>query len=122
MNQEVDVNGQTMLDVPGDPLDIRDKGLLALPTNIGSYSQSVFAVSPELDLKMAYHVNDCIDLTVGYSFVFWNKVAVAADQVDLGLNTTQLDGPLIGPPRPSFSFQQTDYFVHGFSVGLQWYY
>lgn len=122
MKQNVDIVGQTVIDVPGDPLDIRDAGLLAQPTNIGSYSQSVFSVSPEIDLKMAYHVNDCIDITAGYSFIFWNKVALAADQVDLGVNTTQLDGPLIGPPRPSFAFQQTDYFVHGFSVGLQWYY
>ena len=122
MKQTVDIVGGTAIDVPGDPLDLRNGGLLALPTNIGSYSQSVFAVSPEIDLKMAYHVNDCIDITAGYSFNFWNKVAVAADQVDLGVNTTQLDGPLIGAPRPGFSFAQSDYFVHGFSVGLNWYY
>jgi hypothetical protein len=122
MKQSVDIVGGTIIDVPGDPLEMRNGGLLALPTNIGSYSQSVFAVSPEIDLKMAYHVNDCIDITAGYSFVFWNKVAVAADQVDLGVNTTQLDGQLVGEPRPSFPFAQSDYFVHGFSVGLNWYY
>ncbi len=87
MQQKVDIVGQTVIDVPGDPVDIRDAGLLAQPTNIGSYSQSVFSVSPEIGIKMAYHLNDCIDLTAGYSFVFWNKVALAADQVDLGINT-----------------------------------
>ena len=122
MQQKVGISGNTIIDVPDDPVDIRNAGLLAQPTNIGSYAQSVFSVSPEIGINMAYHLNDCIDLTAGYSFIYWNKVALAADQVDLGINTSQLDGPLVGPARPRFAFQQTDYFAHGFNVGLQWIY
>ncbi len=120
MNQRTQITGRTVTTIPGEAPTFSDQGLLALGTNIGSYERNVFVVSPELALNLAYHVNDCIDLTFGYSFLYWNHVAMPGDQIDLSLNTSQIGGALVGEPRPAFPGRDSDYYVHGLNVGVQW--
>lgn len=120
MNQRTQIRGQTVTTVPGEAPVTSDQGLLALGTNIGTYERDVFVVSPELALNVAYHVTESIDLTFGYSFLYWNHVAVAGDQVDLSLNTTQIGGTLVGEPLPAFPGRDTGYGVHGVNFGVQW--
>ncbi len=120
MNQRTRIAGRTVTTVPGENPVFSDQGLLALGTNIGSYERNSFVVSPEIGLNLAYHMTDCIDLTFGYSFLYWNHVAMPGDQIDLSLNTTQIGGTLVGEPRPAFLGRDSSYHVHGLSFGVQW--
>jgi hypothetical protein len=122
MRQRVSIDGETSVTVPGQSAVVTDQGLLALDTNIGEYSQSVFAVSPEVALTAAYHLNHAVDLTVGYSFIYWNRVAQPSAQIDTALNTTQIAGTLAGEARPAFEFQDSGYFVQGLNFGISWVY
>ncbi len=102
-------------------------GQLALPSNIGSYGQARFAVVPEFGINFGYALTRHIRLTFGYTFLFWSNVIRAGDQIDRGLNPTQLTalaghGPLFGPARPSFPFQTTDFWAQGLNFGLQFRY
>lgn len=120
MQKTTRISGGTTTAVPGLPVTTTNQGLLALGTNIGTYEENVFTVSPEFQLSAAYHLNDNLDLTIGYSFLYWNHVAQPGQQIDEVLNTSQLGGPLVGDARPTFLNQDSNFFVQGLSVGVQW--
>ncbi len=105
--------------MPGQPVTTSEQGLLALGTNIGVYEQNSFTVSPEIQLTAAYHLNDCIDLTVRV-FVHLLESRGSTRPADRRvINTTQITGDLVGDPRPAFPNQDSDFFVHGLNVGVQ---
>ena len=102
-------------------------GQLALPSNIGRYGQDSFAVVPEFGINFGYALTRHIRLTFGYSFLYWSNVMRAGDQIDSGLNPTELTALtgrslLSGPARPSFPFQTTDFWAQGLNFGLQFRY
>lgn len=119
MNQRTEIAGRTQTAIPGQGVVVQDQGLLALNTNRGVYERDVFAVSPEVQLTAAYHLNGCIDLTLGYSFIYWNRVALSGAQIDPALNPTQIHGALRGDPRPAFLGHESGFLAQGLSFGVQ---
>jgi hypothetical protein len=102
-------------------------GQLALPSNIGSYGQSKFAVVPEIGVNLGYAVTRHIRLTFGYTFLYWSSVFRVGDQIDRNLNPTEFNalignGSMVGPPRPNFTFKDTDFWAQGVNFGLQFRY
>ena len=67
-------------------------GILALPSNIGSYSRSVFGVIPEAGLTLGVQPINHVRLTAGYSFLYWNAVARPGDQIDPRVNRGAIPG------------------------------
>jgi hypothetical protein len=58
---------------------------------------------------------------VGYSFIYWSRVARAVDQIDRDVNITQQPpGPFVGAPRPEFILRTTDFWAQGLNFGLEW--
>jgi hypothetical protein len=95
-------------------------GLLALPTNSGHFSRDAFTVVPEAGLNVGYQVTDHMRLFVGYTLLYWSRVARPGQQIDTTLNTTQLSGgQLVGPARPAFAFHGTDFWAQGVNFGLE---
>jgi hypothetical protein len=99
-------------------------GEFALPSNIGAYGQTRFAVVPEFGLNFGYALTRHIRLTFGYTFLYWSNVFRAGDQIDRGINPTELSalagqGAPIGPARPNFTMQSTDFWAQGLNFGLQ---
>ncbi len=102
-------------------------GELALPSNIGRYTRNQFAVVPECGVNFGYALTRHIRLTFGYTFLYWSHVFRAGDQIDHGINPTELlalagRGHLSGPARPNFTFQGTDFWAQGLNFGLQFRY
>jgi hypothetical protein len=95
-------------------------GLLAQPTNIGTYRRDVFAVLPEANANLRWDLTRNLRATVGYTFIYTNRVQRSGDAIDLTLNPTQIGGALIGEPRPAFGFTDTTYWVHGVSAGAEY--
>jgi hypothetical protein len=63
-------------------------------------------------------------LFAGYTLLYWSTVVRAADQIDPGLNATQVPvvrpaGTLSGPARPAFSFHETDFWAQGGAFGVE---
>ncbi|HEY2784804.1 MAG TPA: BBP7 family outer membrane beta-barrel protein, partial [Fimbriiglobus sp.] len=83
--------------------------LLVGPTNAGRYTDQYFAVVPEADVRLGYCLTDRVRITSGYSFLYWSKVQRAADQIDL----------TVGANRPAYTAQTTDYWVQGWTLGLE---
>jgi hypothetical protein len=120
-NQErADIDGNTVVTVPGFAPVNRTGGLLALPTNIGHHSRADFAVIPEVGANVGLQLWDRVRGFVGYSFLYWHKVARPGGQIDLGANPTQIPpGTLVGPARPALPFNQTDYWAQGMNCGVE---
>jgi hypothetical protein len=118
--QKVNIQGDSTLTLLGATVDTPG-GFLALPTNIGRYTHDEFAVLPELNATLRYDLNCHWRATVGYSLMYLNNVQKSGDAIDLAINPTQLNGgALVAPPfSPSFSFSNSDLFVHGINAGLE---
>ena len=98
-------------------------GLLALPTNMGSFTRNQLAFVPSLELKGAYLVTQHFRLTAGYDILYWSSVARPGQQIDTLLNTTQASGePLVGEPAPIPQSRQTDMWIQGISFGAEWHF
>ncbi len=76
MHREVRIDGQGTAPSLG--------GILAQPSNIGTglYSDDVFSFVPEVEVKLLYEVSKGLELSLGYSFLYWTDVALAGDQID----------------------------------------
>ena len=98
-------------------------GLLALQPNIGHYVRNEFAVVPEVDLTVGFQWTPRLRSTLGYTFIYWSRVARAGDQIDLKVNPTLL--PNGGPPEgdlthPMFAFHEAGYWAQGLNFGLDY--
>ncbi|WP_425614043.1 BBP7 family outer membrane beta-barrel protein [Anatilimnocola sp. NA78] len=114
--QSVSIDGNTVITPQVGPVTNSPVGLLARSTNIGDYSRDVFTFMPEANFTLAYQQNNWT-FSVGYSFLYWNDVAWAGDQVDLRVN---LSDPVIGDQLPAFAFQDTDFWLQGISFGAEY--
>lgn len=95
----------------------------ALPTNIGRTTRNHFAVLPEVQGSIGYHITERVRASVGYTFLYLSDVVRPGDQVDRVINESQrLGAPLVGPARPMPLFNTTDFWAQGVSFGLEFTY
>ena len=116
-----EIRGSTVITEGGNS-ETFTGGLLAQRTNIGIYDEDEFAVVPELGLNLGYQINPCWRATVGYTFIYWSRVARAGDQIDRNLNPDLLppeDVAVTTNLRPEFNQRYTDFWAQGFTAGLE---
>jgi hypothetical protein len=114
MNETVIIQGG------GNPPNTGLLGLLAQTSNVGEFEQDDFAVIPEANLNLGYRLTEHIELSVGYSMVYWSQVVRPGEQVDLVID--ELPNVAPNPGRPAFAFDTTDFWVMGLNFGCQWSY
>jgi Putative beta barrel porin-7 (BBP7) len=96
-------------------------GLLALTSNIGSSSQTRFAVVPELRLKAGYQLTPQWRLVAGYDVLYWSDVQRAGGLIDSTVNPNLLPaGSGAGPQRPQAVFATSPLLAQGFSLGARY--
>lgn len=98
-------------------------GALALPSNSGTYGKDQFAVVPEAGINFGYALTQHIRLTFGYTFLYWSRVFRPGNQIDRAINPTEFPavvglGTSQGPPRPNFTFKDSDFWAQGLNFGL----
>jgi hypothetical protein len=120
VHKEATITGASQSSTPSFGGMQNTAGVLAQPSNIGSYTKNDFAFVPEGSLTLGVNVTDGFRVFLGYTFIYWSNVWRAGDQIDLTINTTQLGtGPLVGVPRPQFPGKDTDFWAQGVSAGLE---
>lgn len=130
--QTVDISGSQTVIQPGGRTSNFVGGLLALPSNIGSFSRDRFSVVPELGFTLGYNVTDQVRLSVGYNFLYWSSVVRPGGQINRNLDILQIPNftappsPPFGPTlpttpvrQPQFKFEDTDFWAHGLTVGVE---
>ncbi len=127
MHEIVNVSGATSTTtLTGVTSNIRT-GQLVQQTNTGRFTRDELAVVPELGVTLGYALARNVHATVGYTFLYASDVARPGDQVDRSVNVTQIPPPigagtLIGPARPAFAFNNTDFWAQGVNLGLEFRY
>ena len=125
--QRTRINGWSAYSTSQGQSGYLGSGELALPSNIGFYGENHFAVVPEFGVNFGYALSRHIRLTFGYTFLYWSNVFRPGDQIDRGLNPSELaalsgQGTMTGPARPDFTFHSTDFWAQGLNFGLQFRY
>ncbi|WP_246113033.1 BBP7 family outer membrane beta-barrel protein [Allorhodopirellula solitaria] len=103
------------------PAGVQEGGIFS-PSDQASISRDSFTFAPEANLKLAYRVRENIRFSVGYTFLMWNDVLMAGDNLNRSINSSYLVGDGAGvvqpPQRPAFQGLETDsLFVHGVDLG-----
>lgn len=115
------IAGSTTSITPNGTTATNQGGLLAQGTNIGTYESNEFAILPELGIKMNYDFCCRWRASLGYSFLYWSSVMRSGDQIDTGLNLSQLPpGPLTGSPQPRYLGTTNDFWAQGLTFGLEY--
>jgi hypothetical protein len=103
-------------------------GLLALPgANIGHFSQTKFAVVPEVGVNLGYYITPCCRVFVGYNFLYLSSVLRPGGVINQNVDAARIPNfplpnggaPLPGPGQPSPVLRTTDFFAQGISFGVQ---
>ncbi len=105
----------------GGVVDNDAGGMLALTTNMGSYTDNNMAVIPELGVTLGFDLTECCRATFGYTFIYWSNVARAGSQIDRNLNPSYFpnNGPAAGGVQPEFAMIMSDYWLQGMNFGLE---
>lgn len=100
-------------------------GLFAQGTNSGSHKKTYFAVIPEVSAKVGFQINDCLRISVGYNFLWINKVIRPAKLIDRNINPSQSvaltgnpNATLIGDPAPLASTKTSSFWAQGLTAGF----
>ncbi len=117
---EVIINGASQVVSNGTSLPYAG-GLLALPSNMGTYSSQQFSVMPELGCTLGYDVTPRLKATVGYTLLYWSNVARPGDQIDLNVDPGQFPPPTTTTgARPAFELHTSDFWAQGLNLGLDY--
>ena len=117
MSERVEIFGSTLTNGV-----VANRGLLAQPSNSGTFQRNHFAVVPDVGVNVGYQVTNHLRAFVGYDFLYLSDVVRAGDQVDFRVNPNQLRGVAAGPAAPAFNFRGSDFWAQGVSFGLEFKY
>jgi hypothetical protein len=120
MRQQVTVGGNTFVAVPGQATIQSVGGLLTQPSNIGGFSRDEFAVVPEFQLDVRYCLTRNLELSVGYTFIYYSDVVRPGDQIDTRIDPRQISDPASATALPAFDFVDTDFWIQGINAGLEY--
>lgn len=121
-NEIVDINGSTALVTPAGR-QYAGGGVLALPSNMGEYTRNHIGFVPEGGLTLGMNLTSHIQLTFGYSFLYWSEVVRPGAQLNNSVNPTQIPtavgfGIPVGPVAPVFQFVPESFWMHNVNCGV----
>ena len=114
---DLTVGGSTITTLPDGRSGTFVGGLLAQETNIGKYQRNQFAVLPELGVTVGYNLTCQLRATLGYTFIYWNNVLRAGDQIDSSLSQLPPEPPT-GTHEPAALMKTTDFSAQGLRAGV----
>jgi len=117
--QFVNIAGSTTSAAPGVLPTTSPGGLLALSSNIGPHTHSMVSFVEEIGVNLGYQFTNHIRGFVGYNFLFWSSVVRPGEQIDPVVNPNLIP-PVVagGPNRPAFSFNGSNFWAQGLTLGL----
>lgn len=98
-------------------------GLLAQPgRNIGIYDRNELGVVPEFGATLGYQLTERLKVNFGYTSIYWSNVLRPGDQIDNTVNTNLLPPAIPGNAYMGqpFAVKEVDYWIHGFTAGIEY--
>jgi hypothetical protein len=125
VHRDVAIGGTQTSTVPGAAPVTLSGGVLALSSNATSFAETDWRAIPEVGLTLAWQLRPYVTLRTGWSFMYFNQFARAADQVDPNINPHLFPGAnaaLGGPNSPAFNLVRSDLWLYSFNLGLEFKY
>jgi len=124
--QSADISGAQSLMFPNGTVQTSPGGLLAVPgANIGHWTQSRFAVVPEVGLNFGYQLTSRLQLFVGYNFLYLSSALRPGGVIDPNVDAARVPNLLpagaatpVTPVHPVPLMNPTGYFIQGINFGL----
>lgn len=125
--QSATISGAQTLTMDNGMVTSVPGGLLAVPgANIGTFSQTRFAVVPEVGLNLGYQVTDRMKVFVGYNFLYLSSAVRPGEVIDQRIDAARVPnllpadtaGTPVLPARPMPLLSTSGYFVQGINFGL----
>jgi hypothetical protein len=124
--QSAEITGGQRLNFPDGTVMTAPGGLLAVPgANIGSWSQSRFAVVPEFGINLGYQVTSHLKMFVGYNLLYLSSAIRPAGTIDTNIDAARVPNLLpagtaapVLPVHPMPRFDTTGYTLQGLTFGL----
>ena len=114
--ETVRVDGTTVItDISGGSNTISG-GLLTKDSNMGTHTQDEFTVVPEFNVRYIQHITECVDISLGYTYIYWSKVVQPGDQIDLNIDTRA------GASQPAMNMVSDDYWMQSLDFGITWWF
>ncbi len=120
MREQVTIGGSTFVAVPGQETIEAAGGLLTQPSNLGGYVRDEFAVIPEGQLTLRYCLTQNLEVSFGYTVIYFSDVVRPADQIDLRVDPRQITDPDNASAIPAFDFVTSDFWLQGINAGLEY--
>ena len=121
MAQTVMIAGSTSQDFQTAPPTINTVagGIFADGNALGTYERDEFSFVPELNFKLGYRFTEHVEMSVGYSFLYFANTALVGDVIDRTVNPLGINNdaaPL--PTRPTFEFADSSLWLQGVDIGF----
>jgi hypothetical protein len=124
--EDLNVAGTQVRTLANGTTLVSNGGLLALPSNIGSFHRDKFAQVPEIDVKLVSPIRKNLSLSVGFDTLYWSRILRPAQQVDRDIDITQIpnfpaaaSAMPTGLGRPTVAFHQSDVWFLGITLGAE---
>jgi Putative beta barrel porin-7 (BBP7) len=127
MRNELTIAGHSNLNdlVLGSVAQTLPGGVLALPSNSGTASESKFTVIPEANFSLSYQVHPNFRIFGGYNLLYLSNVIRPGDHISSAVDSRQIPtdqnyNPSVSGIAPGFpALVHRDIFAHGFNVGFE---
>jgi hypothetical protein len=129
-HQTITIAGSQTLETLAGARQTFNGGLLALPSNSGTFSRDQISFVPQVGFKIGYAITNNLRAFVGYDFLYWTNVVRPGDQINMALNTNQIpnfnipagSAPATSLVTPTVPFRSTGFWAEGISAGLEFRY
>lgn len=108
------INGATTITPALGSSSTQAGGLLAQPSNIGTYRKDRLALAPELAAHLSYRINPNTRVFAGYQLTYLSNIVRPEDVIDTTINLSQPGTPA----RPSYTARTSDYWMQGINAGI----
>jgi len=123
--QTVDIAGSTTSQSPAGVTTAVPGSLFALSTNMGNHTRTRISIVPEVGATLGYQCTNNIRIFGGYNLLYWTNTVRAGEQINRAVNATFIPDPVTGAvapsgaPGPWFHHRDENFYVHGYSVGVE---
>lgn len=116
MDQTVRISGGSSQDF-GPNVVTADNGFLSTVDTQGTYENEEFTFIPEMNFKLGYRFRDHIEMSAGYTFIYFDNTALVGDVIDDTLNPAGFFQSTAAS-RPGFEFSDSSLWVQGLDLGI----
>lgn len=127
-HEKLNIHGVTRSVVQGVPT-VTPFGALALEPNSGDFSENKFALLPACTLKVGYNWTQRLSTYIGYDGMYLSRAVRPGNQINPNINPTLLPASVFynpqfpfGAAQPSLIFDNNDFWLQGFTVGMSFRY